>query len=57
LKNVYRTYVDVINFVKSDKKRYNVETDNKEEQMELDDEEAIQDQLLKEEHESIFTEK
>ena len=26
LKNVYRTYIDVINFVKSDKKRYAVDT-------------------------------
>jgi len=26
LKNVYRTYLDVISFVKRDKKRYNVET-------------------------------
>ena len=25
LKNVYRTYIDVINFVKTDKKRFNVD--------------------------------
>ncbi len=39
LKNVYRTYIDVINFVKTDKKRFNVETNNnKEEQMDVDEE-------------------
>ena len=27
LKNVYRTYIDVINFVRTDKKRFNVNTD------------------------------
>ena len=26
LKNVYRTYIDVINYVKSDRKRFNVDT-------------------------------
>ena len=26
LKNVYRTYIDVINFVKTDCKRFNIET-------------------------------
>lgn len=55
LKNIYRTYIDVINFVKSDKKRYAVDV-NKEEQMEVD-EEGVEDQLLKEEHEHIFTDK
>lgn len=58
LKNVYRTYIDVINFVKTDKKRFNVDTNQqKEEKMEIDDEEGVQDQMLKEEHELIFTEK
>lgn len=28
LKNVYRTYVDVINYVKNDRKRLNVESDD-----------------------------
>jgi DNA replication licensing factor MCM4 len=26
LKNVYRTYIDVINFVKNDAKRFNIDT-------------------------------
>lgn len=26
LKNVYRTYIDVINYIKVDKKRFNVDT-------------------------------
>ena len=30
LKNVYRTYIDVINYVKTDKKRYNVDSNEKE---------------------------
>jgi hypothetical protein len=55
LKQVYRTYIDVINYVKTDKKRYNMDTnDNKEDLMEVD-EGAIQDQVLKEEH-TLFTE-
>lgn len=29
LKNVYRTYIDVISYVKSDVKRFNVDTDDK----------------------------
>lgn len=41
LKNVYRTYIDVINYVKTDKKRLNVDTNEKEkedeEQMEVDE--------------------
>lgn len=27
LRNVYRTYIDVINFVRTDKKRFNVNVD------------------------------
>jgi len=34
LKNVYRTYIDVINYVKADKKRLNVDTN---EQMQVDE--------------------
>lgn len=46
LKNVYRTYIDVINFVKSDKKRYNVDTgklqdENQNEEMEVDEGEQL----------------
>lgn len=40
LNNVYRTYVDVINYVKTDRKRVNVDTNeerNKEELMEVDE--------------------
>ena len=39
LKNVYRTYVDVISYIKTDRKRVNVDTNeekNKEELMEVD---------------------
>lgn len=53
--NIYRTYIDVINFVKTDKKRYNVET-NKEEQMDVD-EDNQQELLLKDEHEAMFSDK
>jgi DNA replication licensing factor MCM4 len=34
IKNVYRTYIDVINYVKTDKKRLNVDTN---EQMQVDE--------------------
>jgi DNA replication licensing factor MCM4 len=40
LKNVYRTYIDVINYVKVDKRRFNVDTNeqrNREEIMEVDE--------------------
>jgi DNA replication licensing factor MCM4 len=38
LNNVYRTYVDVINFVKTDKKRFNIDTNKKEHDgMEIDE--------------------
>ncbi len=40
LKNVYRTYIDVINYIKTDQKRLNVNTNeekNKEEMMEVDE--------------------
>jgi DNA replication licensing factor MCM4 len=57
LKNVYRTYVDVINFVRHDKRRFNVNVDEEakqgDEAMEVD-EAAVQDQLLKDEHENMF---
>jgi len=40
MKNVYRTYIDVVNFVKTDIKRYNVDTDeakqNENNNMEVD---------------------
>lgn len=52
LRNVYRTYIDVVNYIKTDRKRYNMETgDDKhgEENMEVD-EGDVQDQALKEEH-------
>ena len=39
LKNVYRTYIDVINFVRTDKKRFNVDV-NKEDKMDVDEEEG-----------------
>jgi DNA replication licensing factor MCM4 len=56
LNNVYRTYVDVINFVKTDKKRFNIDTNKKEHDgMEID--EGENEQLLKEEHEQLFSEK
>jgi DNA replication licensing factor MCM4 len=57
LKNVYRTYIDVINFVRHDKRRFNVNVDEEakqgDEAMEVD-EAAVQDQLLKDEHENMF---
>lgn len=58
LKNVYRTYIDVINFVRHDKRRFNVNVDEEapkegDEAMEVD-EAAVQDQLLKDEHEKLF---
>jgi DNA replication licensing factor MCM4 len=46
LKNVYRTYIDVINFVRSDKRRFNVNVDEEkqgdEQPMEVD-EAGVQD--------------
>lgn len=61
LKNVYRTYIDVINFVKHDARRFNVNLDENQQQEQQEqamevDEAAVQDQLLKDEHESMFTE-
>jgi DNA replication licensing factor MCM4 len=40
LKNVYRTYIDVINYIKTDRRRFNVDMNNqqKQEMMEVDDE-------------------
>lgn len=59
IKNVYRTYIDVINFVKNDKKRFNVDTNQlKETNMEVD--EGAQDEvedMLKEEHEHLFSDR
>jgi DNA replication licensing factor MCM4 len=52
LKNVYRTYIDVINYVKVDKKRLNVDTNdkkNKDEMMEVD-EAGVQDLALHDDH-------
>ena len=34
MKNVYRTYIDVINYVKTDKKRMNVDSNEQQEQNE-----------------------
>lgn len=58
LKNVYRTYIDVVSFVKSDSKRFAVDTEDKglteknKEDMDIDEETlgGIQDQELKEDH-------
>lgn len=61
LRNVYRTYIDVINFVRTDKKRFNMnmqEKDGEDEPMqEVEDEAGVQDQLLKDDHENVFNEK
>jgi DNA replication licensing factor MCM4 len=63
LKNIYRTYIDVINFVRTDKKRFNVNLDKKDgeedQQMmdDVEDENAVQDQLLKDDHQTLFTDK
>ena len=63
LKNVYRTYIDVINFVKTDKKRFNVDlnqqAEHKDEDRAMVDEnnEEVQDVMLKEEHEHMFSDK
>ena len=49
----------MINFVKSDKKRFNVDVNKENDamQMDVDDENAVQDQLLKDEHEHMFNER
>jgi DNA replication licensing factor MCM4 len=65
LKNIYRTYIDVINFVRTDKRRFNVNVDKEEnanangedQQMAEEDENAVQDQLLKDDHEAMFNER
>ena len=66
LKNVYRTYIDVINFVRTDKRRFNVNVDQQatvvgaEDQQMADveeDENAVQDQLLKDDHEALFNDR
>lgn len=60
LKNVYRTYIDVINFVRTDKKRFNMNTEKEgedEPMQEVEDEAGVQDQLLKDDHETLFNEK
>jgi len=60
-KNVYRTYIDVINFVRSDKKRFNVNMEEnkagEDHPMEEADEAGVQDQLLKDDHENQFDER
>jgi DNA replication licensing factor MCM4 len=44
LKNVYRTYIDVINYVKSDRKRFNVDMNNQQQQEMMEvDEQGVQD--------------
>lgn len=57
LKNVYRTYIDVINYVKVDKKRLNVDTnkEGRDVMMEEDNEQAVDDLGLGEEREEIFS--
>ena len=66
MKNVYRTYIDVINYVKTDVKRYNVDTEEKrpkeadgDVQMEHENnfqaEEEIHEGALKDEHAQNFT--
>jgi DNA replication licensing factor MCM4 len=51
LKNVYRTYIDVINYVKTDKKRLNVNTNEQQDEEMMDvDEGAVQDQALQDDH-------
>lgn len=60
LKNVYRTYIDVINFVRTDKKRFNMNTEKEgedEPMQEVEDEAGVQDQLLKDDHETLFNDK
>jgi hypothetical protein len=61
LKNIYRTYVDVINFVRTDKRRFNVNVDKEkgeDQQMDdVEDENDVQDQLLKDDHQAMFTER
>lgn len=64
-KNVYRTYIDVINFVRTDKRRYNVnmeqEKNDEDQKMEdvnnQEDEAGVQDQLLKDDHEHLFNDR
>jgi DNA replication licensing factor MCM4 len=64
-KNVYRTYIDVINFVRTDKRRFNVnmeqEKNDEDQKMEdvnnQDDEAGVQDQLLKDDHEHLFNDR
>lgn len=60
LKNVYKTYIDVINYVKVDKKRLNVNTNVEEGNqimVEEDNENAVDDLGLAEEKEENFTPK
>ena len=60
LKNVYRTYIDVISFSKNDKKRYDVDLNKKaddEDQPMQDEEQEVQEQALKDEHEQMFSER
>jgi hypothetical protein len=65
-KNVYRTYIDVINFVRTDKRRFNVnmeqEKNDEDQKMEdvnnqEEDEAGVQDQLLKDDHEHMFNDR
>lgn len=49
MKNVYRTYIDIINFVKADSKRFNieVETQKKEtDKMDIDEDNAVEEDPL-----------
>ena len=58
LQNVYRTYIDVINYVKVDAKRFNVDTNNDKKDSAMDVDEQTQyenDDALHEDHELTFT--
>jgi DNA replication licensing factor MCM4 len=65
LKNVYRTYIDVITFVKADKRRFNVNLEKEEPKQDGEDEQMVdvneagmhQEELLKDDHEKMFSEK
>ena len=63
LKNVYRTYIDVIGYIKTDKKRYNNDAEKQQNNNQADqamcDEEGNEeemDQALNQEHDMAFTE-
>ena len=58
LKNVYRTYIDVINYVKADRRRYNVDTNEPQQKKAanaMDVDEGPEEMMLKDEHQGLFT--